>query len=399
MKRYMLHVSMTRIDKCLSRVYARELPVASFINDREATDTDILNHLQLYSQVFKNLTSDANVDTPCRPRVIIFRCHEPLCGGLGDRLRGIIFTFYWSLLLGAQFYIRMDFPVDLQEYFDINPLFVLPPASKNSEYQVLNFVDNCDVKNFVYENFDVAWKDMDHVEIRTNCFQWTNFKENPYMLDRINHFFPYLKEMTSIQMSSTALRLLIKGPSSYSLDRINLLSDVATSASEVLLQIGIQHRHGDLDFGRPDTHRFSVDSAVCFANKAIEVCKAHANKFCVFVITSDTTAASLRIRQVIQSSDLHDSNFTMIETNGAITHIDASDSWELNGMSSRDYFAKTFIDWLLLVRSDYLIISRSGYGETASWYSMPPTERFLELEKIDDKGCPLVQDYMYHMSK
>lgn len=49
---------------------------------------------------------------PARPRKLVFTCNSAaLCGGLGDRLKGLVSTFVLALLLDAEFLIDWEEPV------------------------------------------------------------------------------------------------------------------------------------------------------------------------------------------------------------------------------------------------------------------------------------------------
>ncbi len=49
---------------------------------------------------------------PTRPRKLVFTCNSAaLCGGLGDRLKGLVSTFVLALLLDAEFLVDWEEPV------------------------------------------------------------------------------------------------------------------------------------------------------------------------------------------------------------------------------------------------------------------------------------------------
>ena len=69
-------------------------------------------HIQERATELYNAYRSRLVTLPARPRKLIFTCNSAaLCGGLGDRLKGLVSTFVLAVLTDAEFMVDWEEPV------------------------------------------------------------------------------------------------------------------------------------------------------------------------------------------------------------------------------------------------------------------------------------------------
>ena len=69
-------------------------------------------HIQERATELYNAYRSRLVTLPARPRKLIFTCNSAeLCGGLGDRLKGLASTFLLAVLTDAEFMVDWEEPV------------------------------------------------------------------------------------------------------------------------------------------------------------------------------------------------------------------------------------------------------------------------------------------------
>ena len=69
-------------------------------------------HIQERATELYNAYRSRLVTLPARPRKLIFTCNSAaLCGGLGDRLKGLASTFVLAVLTDAEFMVDWEEPV------------------------------------------------------------------------------------------------------------------------------------------------------------------------------------------------------------------------------------------------------------------------------------------------
>ena len=185
------------------------------------------------------------------------------------------------------------------------------------------------------------------------------FRPNPFMMNRLNHFF-----------------------------QTDFLVENFNHLHSKFAFISVQYRSGDAAFGQSTWLRHPISSAKCFAVKAIESCHSYNNnKPCLFMITSDSQNGSQLIQQYIHKNVMK--NHSFISYPGEVAHLDMENNWSHLTVSQRkEYFLKTYLDWILLANSQEMIISRSGFGETAAWVHLPKSYRFIQDStncRFDDK--------------
>jgi hypothetical protein len=289
------------------------LPISPSRLDMSNVD-DVQDHMYAYARAFRSFASVG----PCRVKSFVFRCHEPLCGGLGDRLHGIIAALYWSLLLGRQLEFRWDFPNPISDYFETpdpdlwrlqTPDFLTPsggtmPVEKSHSFSVVeDWVDHYIPSEFINNSFS-GWAAIDVVEMRTNTDRWACLPQNPIFKDKLDMFFPYLRHLSKFQLAQIALRLLIR-PNAYLSRQADAILD--EEQTKRAFKVGIQHRIGDSEMRRAGAPRHSPASAACFSKEAVKLCEQYLSASsdfdsCLFFVTADSVQGALDIQKTIKET-------------------------------------------------------------------------------------------------
>jgi len=285
--------------------------------------------------------------------------------------------------------LHADHPNHINNFFstrnDILWSFNIPPEN-SSNYRVKLEASGSSKDNYEALDFASMWAEHDVIELTTNAYAWHTLLNNSFCADHINTFFPYLRSMDHYQLAHTVMRITFSGVShtliSYADQYLGQYRDVINST----LFIGVQHRSGDNAFGQK-IHRFRHKEVEPFANIAADQCKLaldnsshlYHNKIarnisrCVFFITSDNIGSIDRFEQGVASrlqSMRH--HFNVVYTKGQPVHLGLlPQSSNEHSVVNETFEFKTYLDWYILSEMDVLIVSRSGYGETAVWRHMP----------------------------
>ena len=349
---------------------------AFFFNDSQPKDLkEMTTHLLSFLQHQKDLAKKSG----CLPPRYVHRCHEPPCGGLGDRIKGAILSFYMSLFWGFSLEFRWDYPSQISDFFvtansDILSLDTPADLNAESDFKIFSYIDQFDASFYEQTDFGTAWN-FTTVESRTNADMWHIVKKNRHI-----HFsqFPYIQRLDKLEMANIAMQLLLQ-PNSYLIREMqNYTNEIA--GFDEMFKIGIQLRTGDAsmikNYDGQAPVRHSADCGFLFAQEALKLCLRKPARQCLFFITSDSEDATVTIKETISKS-LSNDTFFILETQGQAAHIDKV-SLDANVKETREYYLKTYLDWAFLTKMDALVISRSGFGETAAWASMARALVFVQ---------------------
>ena len=116
------------------------------------------------------------------PNRLIYNCESNvrgrMCGGMGDRFRGIITTFYLALVTGRRFQIYHPVPVPLQEALKPNLFdWTVPDADRDAFKHIP--VDTRLMKLKLHKQFVVWLSKSDGIDLR---LQSNSFNIDPYLL-------------------------------------------------------------------------------------------------------------------------------------------------------------------------------------------------------------------------
>ena len=119
------------------------------------------------------------------------------------------------------------------------------------------------------------------------------------------------------------------------------------------------------------TWRDGLDGIDCFVQEAVRAC---ANRTCSFFVEADSVEK--RDIAVDRLRKLHP-NAKVAFFDAEMTHHDHSISLFKRSTSQKlKLFVPSYAGWEVLKHMNHLVISRSGFSETASWMSHIPTYAF-----------------------
>lgn len=337
----------------------------------------------IISRYIDSLTStDAN-----QQRTIIYEVTNGGSGGLGDRLRGLTFSFIIALLTHSNFILRHvnggEWGMDRVFTPSKNELKIesVKARAKLTDDDIQNagtayyLIDNFDVQFYRNNNFYIEIREKGKpkvIKIRTNTFRWMQLLENPSLAESVKYY--QLASLTNFDLFRLALKAVWSVPN---IDMIRELEKYKYENTHLLRSVGIQMRLGDQEFrGRKGAHTLRV--ATCFAKQIASYCDDRGVSFklpCSIFITSDSADAIRIVNETLfaglLSGNRKATNLPRVFTSeGDITHVDIAPS------GSRIAALKTYVDWYLLSTMELSFISRSGYGETPSWQGRHETWKF-----------------------
>lgn len=131
---------------------------------------------------YREFHADQLENHPETARYLIWSCDGGVCGGIGDRLRGIVTCFYLAVATERVFLIHNPSPVELSVVFDPSMIrwnetrTILPPGAGGGLQQIPNVV-NVNVFDRPSPRLFSATSTAGgrrHVVVRTNMPQWAD---------------------------------------------------------------------------------------------------------------------------------------------------------------------------------------------------------------------------------
>ena len=117
-------------------------------------------------------------------KTITYECIS-ICGGLGDRLRGIIMSYFLSLLLKRQLIIDMERPCPFTNYFQPNKYRWIRAndyVEKGSVHRIRSIDQNLQLANQLKTApFIDTWSNYDHIQLRINIDFLEEIFSNPHL--------------------------------------------------------------------------------------------------------------------------------------------------------------------------------------------------------------------------
>ena len=278
-------------------------------------------------------------------KVIVWRC-DGVCGGLGDRQRGILTSFMLAMTTGRAFFIENETPVPLRHYFSVaNPILhwnfhkdLLLNRSVLEEIFLGKFPTMGD-----YSEADLSRYDPYDVVIQTNSFwQPFNILRNP-SLPQPAHMLRSYKDHI---LAGCILNYLLVPTTELQLQVRNQKMRTAFSKPIIAVQI----RSGD----NQAKNATMVQQLVNKFQICINQLQHHSQTpYQVFLTTeSEDVVGTFKA--------LHPD---VLEFTGDIYHVDGPFGLTDNPDAA---FRKVILDHLMISMSQHLIISRSGFAEYAA---------------------------------
>ena len=278
-------------------------------------------------------------------KVIVWRC-EGVCGGLGDRHRGILTSFMLALTTGRAFFIDNETPVPLRHYFSV----ANPTLHWNFHTDVLINRSLLE-ENFLgkspsigdYSQANLSWYDQYDVVIQTNSFwQPFNILRNPSLPQPARVLRTYKDHI----LAGCILNYLLVPTTELQLQVRNQKMRVAQNQPIIAVQI----RSGD----NQNKSAILLQDLVGKFHTCITRLQHYSQTPYRIFLTTD----SFDVVTVFKA--LHPD---VLEFKGDIYHVDGP----FGSTDSPDAaFSKVILDHLTISMSQHLIISRSGFAEYAA---------------------------------
>ncbi len=292
-----------------------------------------------------------------RVKIVVWRC-EKICGGLGDRQRGILTSFALALVTNRAFFIDSQSPVPLQHYFhlaspDLHWVYREGLLTNRSILEE-TFMDTLPhVGDFAIAN--LSYYDAYDIVIQKNNF-W-----KPLSILQNPSWQPV--KTTRMYSPHTLAGCMLNYLLSPAAELQNLVQQMkAQQLSKGREIMAIQIRSGD---SQSKNSTVLDDLVTHFRSCMMNVSRMSNALFSVF-LTTDSTEIEKRFQAIYPD---------LLAFDGPITHVDG-----FFGLASEPdlAFRKVVLDHIMISQSQQLIISRSGFAEFAALrgfksYHTPPS--------------------------
>jgi hypothetical protein len=290
---------------------------------------------------------------PDRRRTVTFSVPpDKIVGGFGDRLLGMVTAFYAALATDAVF------GVDWASPYPLSAFFYVPCASNAQPGAVI--VDAIDVwTHFTEHEYRANGHD---VVYRTNARHWATVVNASAAKGMVGAL--HLHDMDERTLFRVAVDALLGAPT----PKLALAAARALPAGAPV--VGVQIRVGGRQPKFADSAaRHQPASAACFGAEAHRACRSLRPGPCTLFLTTDSLAAAAAFKRAYGHACGRDCA-RVVEVEGDVLHTDRTTAADVAGLAAADVdrlWTKSVVDWFLLKRADALVISRSGFGETAAW--------------------------------
>lgn len=306
-------------------------------------------------------------------KTIKYQCTS-VCGGLGDRLRGLIMSYFFSLLLNRQLVIDMNWPCKFDNYFEYNKYKWISSSNYtfNGSWFYISAIDhNKILVNELEKTFFIdKWSKYDNIQISTNMdflsilFSNIYLKSNPI----IKMFVDNMSEgEANIQtLFPLFFEILLKPKEEIR----NLIDQLMINRSNE--ELICTHLRIGKNPSNPRDHQFDYSSKITkefihFISKNQFLEKSSSRSL---FISSD----SINSIQQIENS-FPNRSFSIP---GPILQIDLP----ADGIDCNQGFIKVVSDFYLLSECQIIILTNSGFSAFANRRRQDP---YLNLYKYNSK--------------
>lgn len=308
-------------------------------------------------------------------------------GGFGDRLLGLATTYYVAAMTTSGLDVNWTRPYDLRDYFHVLDCAYIQKAAQarrrggkgrlDAEHvasapqhlspQAATTRTIPAVDRWAYFQNGTFLEDAHRdINIMTNGRHWQDVVVTPEVAD----------VATTLGVASLSRQHLFK----LAVDALLAPRRNVVNAARAVLDklggkkgtpfpsyVGVQIRcgsHGSLTWYDPTRH--SLRDMPCFVAEALAACGSRAP--CPIFLTADSRTAADAFRgEMARQQGSH--NTIIIEADGPILHTDRTNATAAAATGAADPWLRSIVDWWLLKHASALVISRSGFGETAAWAS------------------------------
>ena len=317
---------------------------------------------------------------------LLYEC-SGWCGGVGDRMKGITVVWYLSTRANTKFQLKWSVPTDLRHFFQSNDEEPWGFDGNSEEYALLNDLDR--VKEWSGEDWshlEGLLREHQHVRVRSNVI-WSKQRyylremglavstpisdlhrdDSPFSSSSLPLMFPIGCAIHNIMKPTKALS------EALSQTQRDLFPDPSRPVIGLHVRIG-GARHNDATF-------LSEDDVVLFIRCAAKI-ERELGLDAYWYLASDNERVRSNAQEIINhefpSLD-SETNPKLITSSKRVVHMD-------RGKPTIEDEMFVFVEWLLLASSDALVLSPSGYGESAAdigmvedTFSYATCERYTHL--------------------
>lgn len=257
----------------------------------------------------------------------------------------------------------------LSRLFDLDNDCSKKPAIKNRILMNMNILD--EIKG-ISSNIVGAYDQV----VQTQLAKYPSLNTSR---PKIAQMFDGIHRISGISRIKKTKNLdLIDNFQSQYLDKILLHQNIP---SWEIASIGIQVRTGGSGKKFEDPSRLPINrqTSSIFSEQALHICTRSRSRICSYFITTDSQEMYDWIEIDLKIGLIGTNvSFDITKSPGEPSHIDRSQFISFNDF----FYLKSYLDWRVLSCLDYLIISRSGFGETATWFRNRTT---FPMRFVNDK--------------
>ena len=305
-------------------------------------------------------------------KTLTYSC-KSLCGGFGDRMRGIMAGYILALITDRHFMIDMPFPIDLAEFLRpnlYNWTFVKPKVDASRSSIVMYSIGTAEgfLSNMQSRPFQQEWAKYDDIALVTNIDLVADILRNPFVQTTpIVEMF--VKHMPREQLNMHSLFPLVFdilfSPTPRIVDALQpILEPIQSGCTLVCLHVRIGGNPSNpLDAEFKDIGS-AVEDTLSFLNQT----KWMDNRTSRLFVTSDSALAMKKF------ADRYP-NRTLI-VSGPILHIDRP----AGGVNLTEGFIKVIADFYALGECHTSILTPSGYSGLANRRRRDPYDRLYKYD-------------------
>lgn len=334
-------------------------------DEREMFGRNKLANRQI-SQEGSDIKLPANNETCMNRNFIVFRCLKwPMCGGYGDRQKGIISTFLIAMLLNRTFVIIHKDPCELSEFLTpnlydwtqcIEYILSVPVKNTTNIWSVGNYKFRNSIQN---KNFTDMFRDQ-VVFIHTNVIMIKEICARP----SAPYTLPWAVGKPIAEISGIVLRLLFR-PNALLENKIRTFVKEVPSSRQLIcshIRMG-KNPTIPLDDKRPWTINLTV--IFKFLGRF-----ENSSKSTIYVASD-----SKNVRRFAKG------NFSCaITVNDPIIHIDRYKEDQRNSTCAG--MQTVVLEQYILSQCDVLLLTHSGFGTMAAYISTKPQTIFILLKNL-----------------
>jgi hypothetical protein len=339
-----------------------------------------------------------------RTPVITFAVNKHgVSGGFGDRLRGLVTTYNLAVMTNSSFAVHWTHPYNLSDYLIVASCHA--HESSKTHYQIPSIegtavdslastslpangaITRTAIDDWTYFSAFSFTEDAGrNVEVHTNSFHWKEVVRHPAFRERAASLG--LLNLSQAELFKLAIDELIQNPTSVvreSFDSVKQRLAAGGHTEEptaIVPYIGVQIRLGGRNSGAvsgwDDPARHSLEDVDCFAAEAVRLC--HKTNIKSIFVTVDSDEAVRKFEDALSEKSAVECSSCpppiVVQVPGSIGHTDRS---TVASEHAGDVWLKSILDWWALEHATALVISRSGFSETAALSSDAASALWLKL--------------------